>query len=61
MGPSGHFYSFLFICGPGVVVVKIWDRLYLGRALCTKETLPDFHVWCRVTRHPRLFRELTGD
>ena len=27
MGPSGHFYSFLFICGPGVVVVKIWNRL----------------------------------
>ena len=27
MGPSDHFYSFLFICGPGVVVVKIWDRL----------------------------------
>ena len=61
MGPSGHFYSFLFICGLGVVVVKIWDTLYLGRALCTNETLLDFHVWCRVTRHPRLFRELTGD
>ena len=60
MGPSGHFYSFLFICGPGVVVVKIWDRLYLGRAPCTKETLPDFHEWCQVTRHPRLFRRLTG-
>ena len=21
----------------------VWDRLYLGRALRTKETLPDFH------------------
>ena len=37
MGKSGHFYSFLFICGPSVVVVKIWDslpcdwdRLYFG-------------------------------
>ena len=57
MGPSGHFY---FICGPGVVVMKIWDMLYLGRAPCTKETLPDFHEWCRVTRHPRLFHRLTG-
>ena len=32
----------------------------LGRAPCTKETLPNFHEWCRVTRHPRLFRGLTG-
>ena len=54
------FTHFLFICGPGVVVMKIWDRLYLGRASRTKETLPDFHEWCRVTRYPRLFRRLTG-
>ena len=60
MGPSGHFYSFLFKCGPGVVVVKIWDRLYLGRAPRTKETLPDFREWYRVTRHPRVFRRLMG-
>ena len=32
----------------------------LGRAPRTKETLPDFHEWCRVTRHPRIFRRLTG-
>ena len=32
----------------------------LGRAPRTKETLPDFHEWCRVTRHPRIFRGLTG-
>ena len=32
----------------------------LGRALRTKETLPDFREWCRVTRHPRVFRGLTG-
>ena len=24
----------------------------LGRAPRTKETLPDFREWCRVTRHP---------
>ena len=59
-GPKWPFYSFLFICGPGVVVVKIWDKLYLGRDPCTNETLSDFHEWCRVTRHPRLFRGLTG-
>ena len=34
--------------------------LYLGRASRTKETLPDFHEWRRVTRHPLVFRELTG-
>ena len=30
----------------------------LDRAPRTKETLPDFHEWCRVTRHPRIFRGL---
>ena len=34
--------------------------LYLGRAPGTKETLPDFHEWRRVTRHPLVFRGLTG-
>ena len=34
--------------------------LYLGRAPRTKETLPDFHEWRRVTRHPLVFRKLTG-
>ena len=34
--------------------------LYLGRAPRTKETLPDFHEWRRVTRHPLVFRGLTG-
>ena len=50
MGPSGHFYSFLSVCGPGVVGVKCWDRLpcywdmlYFGRAPRRKETFPDFH------------------
>ena len=38
-----------------------WDRFCtLGRAPRTKETLPDFREWCRVTRHPRVFRGLTG-
>ena len=34
--------------------------LYLGRAPRTKETLPDFHEKCRVTRHSRVLRGLTG-
>ena len=33
---------------------------YLGRAPRTKETLPDFLKWRRVTRHPLVFRRLTG-
>ena len=40
----------LLACGPCVVIVNLLGQvLYLGRAPCTKETLPDFHEWCRVT------------
>ena len=42
----------------------VWDRymqvLILGRAPRTKETLPDFLKWRRVTRPPLVFRGLTG-
>ena len=34
--------------------------MYLGRAPRTKETLPDFREKCRVIRHSRVFRGLTG-
>ena len=34
--------------------------LYLGRAPRSKETLPDFLKWRRVTRPPLVFRGLTG-
>ena len=38
-----------------------WDRLgTMGRAPCTRETLPDFCESGRVTRHSRVFRRLTG-
>ena len=38
-----------------------WDRLgTMGRAPCTRETLPDFRESCRVTRHSRVFCGLTG-
>ena len=40
--------------------MELGQVLYLGRAFRTKETLPDFREWCRVTRHPRVFRGLTG-
>ena len=51
----------LLACGPSVVIVNCWDMFCTsGRALRTKETLPNFHEWCRVTRHPRVFRRLMG-
>ena len=46
-----------------IAYIVDWDRfiqvLYLGRALRTKETLPDFLKWRRVTRPPLVFRGLT--
>ena len=68
-GPMWPFLLILIVYGPSVVFFfNCWDRLpcdwdmfcTLGRAPCTKETLPDFREWCRVTRHPRVFRRLTG-
>ena len=58
IGPKWPFYSccdYIGLFGPGFMQV-----LYLGRAPRTKETLPDFLKWCRVTRHPLVFRGLTG-
>ena len=38
-----------------------WDKLGTSsRASRTRETLPDFRESCRVTRHSRVFRGLTG-
>ena len=34
--------------------------MYLGRAPRTKETLPDFLKWRRITQPPLVFRGLTG-
>ena len=51
----------LVACGPCVVIVNLLGQVCtLGGAPRTKETLPDFHEWCRVTQHPRIFRRLTG-
>ena len=50
----------LLACGPYVVIINLLGQVCsLGRAPRTKETLPDFREWCRVTRHPQVFRGLT--
>ena len=51
----------LLACKPCVVIVNCLGQvLYLGRAPRTKETLPDFREWSRVTRRPRIFHGLTS-
>ena len=57
MGPSGRIGYILHILDCLGQDVQV---LYLGRAPRTKETLPDFLKWGRVTRHPFVFRGLTG-
>ena len=47
-------------CYIGLFGTCFMQVLYLGRAPRTKETLPDFREECRVTRHSRVFRRLTG-
>ena len=44
----------------GQVNASYLQVLCLGRDLRTKETLPDFLKWRRVTRPPLVFRGLTG-
>ena len=64
MSPRGiftHVGSILHILDClGQVNAGYLQVLYLGRAPRTKETLPDFLKWRRVTRHPLVFRRLTG-
>ena len=57
MGPSGSFTHVIVILIFGTGYMQ---ALYSGRAPRTKETLPDFREKCRVTRHSRVFRGLTG-
>ena len=47
-------------CYIGLFGIGFMQVLYLGRAPRTKETLLDFRENCRVTRHSRVFRGLTG-
>ena len=51
------FYSHL---DPVWSLLMLGQVCTLGRAPRTKETLPDFRERCRVTRHSRVFRGLTG-
>ena len=57
MGPSGRFTHVNVILMFGTSYMQV---LNLGRAPRRKETLPGFHEKCRVTRHSRVFLELTG-
>ena len=57
MGPSGRIGYILHILD---CLGQDMQVLYLGRASRTKETLPDFLKWCRVTRHPLVFHGLMG-
>ena len=57
MGPSGRIGLILYILD---CLGQVYPDLYLGRAPCTKDTLPDFLKWRRVTRPPLVFRGLTG-
>ena len=57
MGPSGRIGYILHILD---CLGQDMQVLYLGRAPRTKETLPDFLKWRRVTRPLLVFRGLTG-
>ena len=60
MGPRGRVYPYLYHCGYiGLLGTGFMQVFHLGRAPCTKETLPDILKWRRVTRHPLVFRGLT--
>ena len=61
MGPRGNFYPYLYHCDYiGLFGIGFMQVLYLGRAPCTKEILPDFLKWRRVTRDPLFFCGLRG-
>ena len=60
-GPKWPYLIYIACIGLfGIGICRFVQVLYLGRAPRTKETLPDFREKCRVTRHSRVFRGLTG-
>ena len=60
-GPKWPYLIYIAYIGLfGTGICMFIQVLYLGRAPRTKETLPDFREKCRVTRHSRVFRGLTG-
>ena len=61
MGPRGRFYPYLYHCDYiGLLGTGFMQVFHLGRAPRTKETLPDFLKWRRVTRHPLVICGFTG-
>ena len=50
----------LMDCYIGLLGQVIYRLCTKGRAPRTKETLPDFHERCRVTRHSRTFQLVDG-
>ena len=64
MGPSGRITHVIGYIGYILHILDCLGQdiqvLLLGRAPRTKETLPDFLKWRRVTRHPLVFCGLTG-
>ena len=60
MGQRGCFYPYLYILHILDCLGHDMQVLYMGRAPRTKETLPDFLKWHRVTRPLLVFRGLTG-
>ena len=54
VGPSGRFTHIY------VILNRLGQVLFLGRAPRTKEALPNFREWSQFTRHPLLFCGLTG-
>ena len=61
MGPNGRFtHVGIILDCLGQENAGFIHVLYLGRAPRTKETLPDFLKWRRVTRLPLVFRGLTS-
>ena len=60
MSPRGIFTHVEIILRILDCLGQVFTGLYLGRAPRTNETLPDFLKWRRVTRHPLVFRGLTG-
>ena len=49
MSPRGRFYPYLYILHILDCLGQDMQVLYLGRAPRTKETLPNFLKWRRVT------------
>ena len=60
MSPRGIFTHVGIILHILDCLGQVYAVPFLGRAPCTKETLPDFLKWSRVTRPPLVFRGLTG-